>query len=356
MKTISHPSYPLVHFAAFVIVAAGIKASAVLVLPFLLAAFLAIICVPPLFWMQRKGIPGVVGILIIMFVFFAIQMILVSLVSASISDFQENIPFYQERLRTLTIAGLQILSQHGIDVETDVLAEILNPSRFLGLAANTLNGLRGMLTNTFFVFLIFIFMLSEASGFPNKLKAIMGGENSNLEKYSQITSGVNRYLGIKTLTSLGTGIIIAVWLSVQGVDFPVMWGVFAFLFNYIPNIGSIIAAIPAVLLSLIQLGPMGAGIAGLGFLIVNMLVGSFIEPKVMGRGTGLSALVVFLSLAFWGWILGPVGMLLSVPLTMAVKIALSERESTRWISILLGSNIEAHLLVEEQSEKQSENE
>jgi len=340
----------LIKFAAFVIIVAGMKAATVLVVPFLLAAFLSIICAPPLFWMQKKGIPSMFGILILMSCVIALQMLLVSLVSSSIADFSQNIPFYQERLKSLTFESLQLLSQYGVKLETDKLAEIFNPSRILGLVANTLNGLGGVLTNTFFVFLTFIFILSEAAGFPNKLRAIFNDKNTDLEKYTEITAGVNRYLGIKTLTSLATGVTISIWLAVQGVDFPVMWGVFAFLLNYIPNIGSIIAAVPAVLLALIQLGPLTAGMASLGFLIVNIVVGSVIEPKVMGQGIGLSALVVFLSLAFWGWVLGPVGMLLSVPLTMAVKIALSGKESTKWLSVLLGSNKEASRLLREKSQ------
>ena len=350
MEVISYRPGALVKFAAFVIIVAGMKAAAVLVVPFLLAVFLSIICVPPLFWMQKKGIPGILGILILMFGVISIQMLLVTLVSSSIADFSGNIPFYQERLKILTFESLQLLSKHGVELEIDKLAEILNPSRILKLVANTLNGVGGVLTNTFFVFLTFIFILSEAAGFPNKLRAILNDKNTDLEKYAQITAGVNQYLGIKTLTSLGTGIAVCIWLAVQGVDFPVMWGVFAFLLNYIPNIGSILAAVPAVLLTLIQLGPLAAGIAALGFLIVNILVGSVIEPKVMGQGIGLSALVVFLSLAFWGWVLGPVGMLLSVPLTMGVKIALSGRESTKWLSILLGSNKEAFTLLQNKTD------
>ncbi len=350
MEKLSYQGSSLVKFAAFIIIVAGMKSAALLIVPFLLAAFLSIICAPPLFWMQKKGVPGMLGILILMFGVIAIQMLLVSLVSSSISDFSGNIPFYQERLKTLTFESLELLSKYGIELETDKLTEVLNPSRVLGLVANTLNGLGGVLTNTFFVFLTFIFILSEATGFPNKLRAILNDKNSDLEKYTQITMGVNRYLGIKTLTSLGTGVAVSIWLAFQGVDYPVMWGVFAFLFNYIPNIGSIIAAVPAVLLALIQLGPFTAGVAALGFLVVNTIVGSVIEPRVMGQGVGLSALVVFLSLAFWGWVLGPVGMLLSVPLTMAVKIALSGRESTKWLSILLGSNREAARLLEIKSQ------
>jgi len=346
MEVMPHRPGALIQFAAFIIIVAGMKAAAVLVVPFLLAVFLSIICVPPLFWMQKKGIPGLAGILILMFGVIAIQMLLVTLVSSSITDFSSNLPFYQDRLKTLTFESLKFLSSQGVELETGKLTEIFNPSRILKLVANTLNGLGSVLTNTFFVFLTFIFILSEAAGFPNKLRAIFNDKNTDLEKYTQITAGVNQYLGIKTLTSLGTGIAICLWLAVQGVDFPVMWGVFAFLLNYIPNIGSIIAAVPAILLALIQLGPVAAGVASLGFLIVNVLVGSVIEPRVMGQGIGLSALVVFLSLAFWGWVLGPVGMLLSVPLTMGVKIALSGGESTKWLSILLGSNKESFNLLQ----------
>ncbi len=350
MKTMHHQNYALVQFAAFIIIVAGIKASIVIVVPFLLAAFLAIICAPPLFWMQKKGIPGIIAIFILMLGVVCIQILLVTLVSSSIADFSQNIPFYQERLKVVTIESLEFLSRFGVVLEVDKIAQIFNPSHMLKLVANTLNGLGGMLTNTFFIFLTFIFILLEAAGFPNKLRAIFNDKESNLEKYAEITKGVNRYLGIKTFTSLATGVIIYIWLAVQGVDFPVMWGVFAFLLNYIPNIGSIIAAVPAVLLALIQLGPLSAGMAGLGFLLVNILVGSVIEPKVMGQGIGLSVLVVFLSLAFWGWVLGPVGMLLSVPLTMAVKIALQENESTKWLSILLGSNKEAARLLDAQNQ------
>ncbi len=348
MKAMHNQNSPLVQFAAFIIIVAGMKASVQIIVPFLLAAFLSIICAPSLFWMQKKGISSIFAILILMSGMVCIQMLLVTLVSSSIVDFSQNIPFYQERLRLVTVESLEFLSRFGIVLEADKMAQIFNPSRILKLVANTLNGLGGMLTNTFFVFLTFIFILSEAAGFPNKLRAIFNDKNSDLEKYAQITTGVNRYLGIKTFTSLATGIIIYTWLAIQGVDFPVMWGVFAFLLNYIPNIGSIIAAVPAVLLALIQLGPVAAGISALGFLLVNVLVGSVIEPKVMGQGIGLSVLVVFLSLAFWGWVLGPVGMLLSVPLTMAVKIALSGSESTKWLSILLGSNKEASQMLDSQ--------
>ena len=353
MENLSLRHGSLMACAAFVVLVAGMKAAAVLVVPFLLAAFLAIICAPPLFWMQKKGVPSILGIILLLVGVMAVQLVLVSLVSSSIIEFTNNLPFYQERLRSLTENSLHLLSAYGIQVEVDKFSAILNPSRILRLVANTLDGLGGVLTNTFFIFLAFIFILSEAAGFPSKLRVLFDNNDSEMAKYGRITQGVNKYLAIKTITSLATGIVIWLWLKIQGVDFPVMWGVFAFLLNFIPNIGSIIAAVPAILLALVQLGPVAAAISGVGFLLVNIIVGSVIEPRVMGQGTGLSALVVFLSLSFWGWILGPVGMLLSVPLTMAVKIALGGRESTRWVSVLLGSNKDAELMLAGMNEEDS---
>ena len=111
------------------------------------------------------------------------------------------------------------------------------------------------------------------------------------------------------------------------------------MLNYVPNIGSIFAAIPGVLTALVQFSALKAGYAAAGYIGINLLVGSVIEPRFMGRGLGMSTLVVFLSLVFWGWVLGPVGMLLSVPLTMILRIALEGNEDTRWIAVLLGPEI-----------------
>ncbi len=147
---------------------------------------------------------------------------------------------------------------------------------------------------------------------------------------------------LKAIISLLTGFIIWIALSIVGTEYAFLWAVLAFILNFIPNIGSIIAAVPAVLLTLVQLGVFSSVAVGIIYIAVNIIVGSIIEPKVMGRGLGLSTLVVFLSLLFWGWLLGAVGMLLSIPLTIMVKIALDTNENTKWIAILLGTgdNIE----------------
>ncbi len=338
MTPLSVRNSPLINLAAFVIVVAGMKAASPLVVPFLLAVFLAIICAPPLFWMQQKGIPEYAGMLLLIVVIVGVWISLVSLIGSSINDFTRNVPAYQERMLEQTSGWWRWLSEKGITLDRSILTETFNPGKLLAMAANTLDGLGSMLTNTFVIFLTFFFILSEAAGFPCKMRAIQGEQSLALRKYGEIAAGVNRYLGIKTLTSLVTGLIIGSALSFQGLDYAIMWGVVAFMLNFIPNIGSIIAAIPAVLLALVQFGPGAALVTGSIFLAVNVIIGSIVEPKVMGKGVGLSVLVVFISLVFWGWVLGPVGMLLSVPLTMAVRIALDESASTRWLAILLSSN------------------
>ena len=133
-----------------------------------------------------------------------------------------------------------------------------------------------------------------------------------------------------------TGLVIFIWLWVLGVDYAILWGLLSFLLNFIPTVGSFIAAVPAVLLALVQLGILHAGLTLSGFVLVNLVMGNVIEPRWMGRGLNLSPLVVFVSLVLWGWVLGPVGMLLSIPLTIMVKIALENQPESRWISIMLG--------------------
>ena len=167
------------------------------------------------------------------------------------------------------------------------------------------------------------------SAFPNAKRSLL--------PIAEINDNVRRYLALKTLISLTTGVLVALWLRIIGVDYALLWGLLAFLLNYIPSIGSFIAAIPAVMLAFLQLGPGDGTLTLIGYLVINTAIGNFIEPRVMGEGMGLSTLVVFLSLIFWGWVLGPVGMLLSVPLTMILKIVLEANDDTRWMAVLLGS-------------------
>jgi AI-2 transport protein TqsA len=322
--------------AACVVIIAGMKASTVILVPFLLSAFIAIISAPPMFWMQRKGVPSILAVFIVVLATLGFVMLVGTLVGQSITDFTKDMPLYQGKIKAQTAAVLSWLSGLGVNTRSLALTEVFDPGAAMKLVATVLNGLGSVLTNGFLIMMTVIFILLEAASFPAKLQAIKGAPDASLGRWENFLNGVKQYMAIKTWVSLATGILISAWAAILGVDYPLLWGLLAFALNYVPNIGSIIAAVPAVLLALVQLGLFKALLTAGGYVAVNLIMGNVVEPRFMGRGLGLSTLVVFLSLLFWGWVLGPVGMLLSVPLTITAKIALDSREETRWVAILLG--------------------
>lgn len=333
-------SSPIARFlfvmACFVVVVAGMKAAESILVPFLLSLFIAVICTPPLIWLRSKGLPNGIAMLVVIFVIVVAAILIGAIVGSSINDFRQDLPIYQARLTQLTGELFTHLQGIGLAVDLPQLRESFNPSAALSVAGNTLAQFGNMMTNAFLILLTVIFILAEEVGFIDKLKAL-GNTEKTVDAISRFSRGVNQYMAIKTLMSLLTGFLIVVWLWFLDVDYFVLWGMLAFLLNFVPTFGSIIAAVPAVLLAIVQLGVGDAVLTALGFLFVNFVVGNVLEPRVMGKGLNLSALVVFLSLVFWGWVLGPIGMLLSIPLTMTVKIAVESFEDTRWLGVILGS-------------------
>ncbi len=327
----------LVAAACFIVIVAGMRSAGDILVPFFLSVFIAIIFTPPLFWMQKKGIPSIVAIVFIITCLVAIFYLIARFVGTSVNDFTNALPEYRQLLVSKSTGLQRWLAGFGVEISDDMLKKYLNPGTAMQMAAKTLSSLSGALTNAFLILLTVIFILLEAAGFPNKIRAGFKTPEKSLREFSRFTESVNHYLVLKTIFSVITGLFIWGWLALISVDYALLWGLLAFLLNYVPNIGSIIAAVPAVLLALIQLGTIHALLAATGFVIVNVVIGSIVEPRFMGHGLGLSALVVFLSLVFWGWVLGPVGMLLSVPLTMILKIAFESNEETRWLAVMLGS-------------------
>ena len=211
----------------------------------------------------------------------------------------------------------------------------------LDLAGGTFQRALAFLSNTFLVFLILVFALGEATVFPAKLRAIVGDRAASDERLEKIIREVQGYLGIKTIVSLGTGILLGIWTWALGLESPVLLGLIAFILNYVPTVGSVLASAPALILAIIQYDLQHALIVAIGYIAVNLVFGNWLEPTLMGRRLGLSTLVVILSLVFWGWLWGPVGALLSVPLTMVVKIMLENTKDLRWMATLLDKNAPA---------------
>lgn len=321
--------------AAAVIVIAGIKSAATVLVPFLLSVFIAVMTAPLMAWLTRHRVPSVLAVLLLMGAIVVIGMGLATFVGGTINSFYQDMPIYEQKLNALMQQGIVSLRGLGVEVADDLIKEYVDPAVVMKTVASVFNGLGGVLANTFLILFTVVFILLEASGFPDKVKRAFGEQTLAFAHFARFSQSVQQYLAIKTLVSFGTGVSIGVALSLLGVDYAPLWGLVAFLLNYIPNIGSIIAAVPAVLIALIQLGFGSALITAAIFVAANTLFGNVVEPRLMGRTLGLSTLVVFVSLVFWGWVLGPVGMLLSIPLTMVVKIAFETRPQTRWIATLL---------------------
>ncbi len=329
----------LVTLAAFVIVVAGVRAAEAIVVPFLLSVFIAVISAPALLWLENRRLPRWLAMIFVLGAIVAVAVLLSILAGSSIRDFSQDLPQYQRQLSGLLVRISDWAGQHGVDLSASTLIGYLDPGAAMQLVADMLNGLGSVFGNIFLILLTVVFILFEASSVPRKLRAGLSKADESLGAFAVVARNVNRYLAIKTATSIATAVIVTIALAVIGVDYPLLWGIVAFLFNYIPNIGSIIAAVPAILLALVQLGVGEALATTIVYVVVNVLIGGVLEPRMMGRQVGLSTLVVFLSLVFWGWVLGPVGMFLSVPLTMTVKIALESDSRTRWLAILLGNDI-----------------
>jgi predicted PurR-regulated permease PerM len=180
-----------------------------------------------------------------------------------------------------------------------------------------------------------VFILAETTVFPFKFRAILGSRGKGRIDLAKTIREIQAYLGIKLLVSLATGVVAGLFCWAVKLDVPLLLGVIAFVLNFVPTIGSIIAAVPAMGLAFILHDVDGVVLVAIGYFAINTVFGNIIEPQLMGRRLGLSTLVIVLSLLFWFWVWGPIGALLSVPLTMVLKIMLENTPDLRWAAVLL---------------------
>ncbi|MGB0715079.1 MAG: AI-2E family transporter, partial [Phycisphaerae bacterium] len=302
----------------------------------LLAIFLTIILDPLLTWLVRHRWPKAVAVTIVMLVTLMTGIVLLGLFGTAAVSFGDKLPQYQTAIDDFVAQFREPLSRLGIDTSRGIFAEMLDANAAVNLLTLFFNSVNQLLKYSFLVLVTTFFLLLEWSALARKLAEIDSSRYDLEGRWATIIENVRRYIAIKTKISLATGFLIGLTLKFLQVDYAEVWGVVAFLLNYVPNIGALIAAIPATLLALVQAGPTTAIWTVLTFLVINQILGTVIEPRLQGRGLGLSPLVVFLSLIFWGWVFGAVGVLLSAPLTMIVRIVFESSERTRWISVMLG--------------------
>ncbi len=307
------------------------------VVPFLLALFIVVIAIGPINWLKKRGLPSILAVGAVIMVVIGLIVLIAVMLGSTIEQFNKAMPGYQARLTAISHSVVAWLVSHGVDVSKAGVQKILNPGLALGFVNTILGSLAGIMSNALLIIFTVLMMLLEAEGFSRKVLLMKGGSGEEtVKRLSQIMESMNQYVGAKALISLMTGVLVWIGLSLVGLDFAILWAFLAFALNFIPNIGSIMAAVPAVLLALVQLNSGAAVVVAGIYVAVNVGMGNLLEPMIMGRRVGLSTLFVFLSLIFWGWLFGPVGMLLSVPLTMVVKFSAEGHPQTQWLAILLG--------------------
>ncbi|WP_110717974.1 AI-2E family transporter [Salinicola acroporae] len=323
--------------ASLTIIIAGIRAAESLIIPILLSLFVAVICTSPVHWLYRRGVNSYAAVLITLLILGGLLALFGTLLGNSFTMFMDSWPEMQKQLEGHYLNLLEWLANQGLSVSPQQLSNMVDDSGDQSWISGFISGLGLVLSQSLVILLMVNFMLFETLDFRQKVARALTNPGPSLERFTEFSYNLKRYMAVKTAISLITGLLVTISAWLVGVEFALLWGALAFILNYIPNIGSVLAAIPPVLLTLAM--PDGGVVKAMtlagAYLTINFVLGNIIEPRVMGRTMGLSTLVAFLSLVVWGWILGPVGMLLSVPLTMTLKIALDSHPETRWIAKML---------------------
>ncbi|WP_261791648.1 AI-2E family transporter [Campylobacter lanienae] len=329
--------FNLVAVASFVIIISGLSLASSIVVPFLLAVFIAIIVYPILEMMSKIHINRFFAFIILIGICGSGLWFLGNVIAGAIVKFSTDLPLYKAKI-DIFIDNLIIYAKDQADIDiSNNLLSFINLDKLIITTSNLLLQTGSLVTQSFLVFLLLAFILFESQIFKQKVEYFAIKDPSALHIANTFISNLKRYLAIKTISSIATGVIVWGFLILFDVPHALLWAVLAFILNYIPTIGSIIAAIPAILVSLAVNDISATLWLTLVYLVVNISIGNFIEPRFLGKGLGISTLVVILSLLFWGFIFGIGGMFLAVPLTMSIKIALDANPRTKFISILLSN-------------------
>ena len=323
------------YIACTIVLLAGIKVASEIVIILFLAIFISSIFSTVLTLLQNKGFPRFIAYVVVLSIFLCITIFTVYIINLSLQDFLSNLDNYEEKLNKLIISTIALASQYGYEIDKNAIFDTLNIGSFFGVTTTLIGSIGTFLSKFLLVIIGVAFILAETKSSQTKLKMLFGKNQKSFEHFELFSHNIKKYFIVKSFTSLLTGAVIGFMLILFGVDYPILWGFIAVLFNFVPVIGSLVAAIPAILLSLIELDMQTTIYIMVLYFIINISISNIIEPKLMGKELGLSPLVIFFSLILWGWLLGIVGMFLAVPITMTLKIAFNSNHQTKWIALLM---------------------
>ena len=297
----------------------GLKFTAPILSLILLSMFIAIIIYPFLMWLKRRGLSYNQSVLVTLVGIAALGFAIISFLVVTLAQLIKAIP-------SLSINSSGFLAQYGNEIIQFIIANIPDTNS-AGLIAG----------GTFIVFAV-IFLVYELPHIKIRLEKGLGADNPTLNKTYALMGTFVHYFVIRAKVNFFYGIGVSAILILFDINFAILWGLLTFVLGFIPYIGIVIAAIPAVLVAWAKYGIQGAIVMGLFFVIINTIAESVIFPKLAGKGLQMSVYVVFVSLFVWGWILGPIGFFIGVPMTIVIIKYLENFEETRWMALLMGSD------------------
>jgi AI-2 transport protein TqsA len=331
----------LVGLAAAVIVAVGVRAVSWLVAPVVLALVVVITVRPVHGWLHRRGLPRWAAGIVLVVLVYAVVLVLAGGIVASIARLVTVLPAYRDEAAVLLGSVFALLREHGIGaVPLAELASSLDLGRLVGILGTVLSGAAGLAGNVVFLLSVMLFLTVESGGFRAKLSVLAAARPDTAAALERFATGTRRFLVVTTVFGLLTAVVDTVALLALGVPLAVLWGLLAFITNYIPYVGFFIGIVPPAVLALLEGGWSRLLLVVVIYLVVNFVLCSLVQPRYVGDAVGLSLTVVFLSLGFWAWMLGPLGAVLAVPLTLLVKAVLVDADPrASWVSTMLGARV-----------------
>jgi len=338
---------------------AFLRASADMLNALILSWIIVLVASPLLHWLLSKRVPKGLSFALTLIAILAVFISFVLLLVVAVDRLVEAIPTYASAYEDL-IASLQTtLAGLGIDTsDIQAFIDFLDPVKLVEIAANFLSGLIGTVSGVILVALLVIFLLLDAINAPAKLLREIKTGNQYLQRFFTTSHSLREYVYMTTVVGLVTGVVDTIWFLILGVDFAILWGILAFLLSYIPSLGFWLAAIPPTILALLESGPVTAALVFFGIVLINGFAENVVKPKYMGTGLNLSPFMIVFSVIFWATILGPLGAILGVPMTVMFKeLVLEADEQNRWIAKLMSSSAKGtpDSQVESQSDIRKEN-
>ena len=308
----------LIGTAAFVIIAAGIREAAPVLNSVLLAALLTVTVLPAFEALRRRGVGTGLAVVLTSLLLAAVLVLMLAILGLAGTRLLQVLPQYQERALSLRREFEGVLQAWGIEPERILTFELVDPSRLLGLAAGFLSGLGQVLSQALLLILIVAFFLAEHGLRDQTFQP--GGTAA------RVARDVRQYLVITALTGFGFSLLVYLIMLAVGTDLALVWAVLAFIMNFVPNVGIILSVVPPAILTLLDLGWQRAVVILAGFLVLNFIVDNLVKPRFMQSGLDVPPLVGLLSLVIWAYLLGPIGTLLALPLTIAVRRVLEDAQ------------------------------